>query len=130
MSAITKSKLKRRELKKKISDVEKKLEEQINSTLVLQHESNIYFFEQQKQSSAYSSVHNAKNHKFFRWNWLELVKLFEIFLLTSSSMHPRFLPTKDSLFLEANLASSKLFNENHKLAKLIKKVLKKSFEES
>ena len=98
----------KRENKKQYLDIEKKFDETLDFTLVLQYDSNISFYES-KQNQSYQF-----------WNWYEILKVFENFLLTSSSIHPRFSATQDSLFLDAN---TKIFmNDNQKLFKFFKKL--------
>jgi hypothetical protein len=66
----------RRGAKKNLNEIEKKLENQIDLTLVLQFDSNISNYDLKLSQQADGQ---AKH-----WNWFEVIKLFEIFLLTSS----------------------------------------------
>lgn len=85
--------LDRRESKKSRSEIEKKLEEQIDLTWVLQFDMNI-------------SNLDSKN-----WNWFEIIKLFELYLLTSSSIMSRFSATQDALFLSTNKLRTQTFEK-------------------
>jgi hypothetical protein len=87
----------RKELKKRLTDTEKNLDEQFDATLVLQVDSSLTY----------------SNNNF--WNWFEIVRLFEQYLLTESSMHPKFIATQDALFIESN--AKQLILENQKLLK-------------
>ena len=82
-------------------EIEKKLDEQIDATQILQFDTNI--------SSYDSKLVQQESVK--HWNWFEIIKLFELYLLTSSPMQPRFSPTQDALVIEANkrLQTDKLF---------------------
>lgn len=92
----------KKEHKRRTAETEKNLDEHLDSTLVLQLDANV-------------SNHDSKN-----WNWFEIVRMFEIFLLTSSSMHPKFAPTQDAIFIENNKKG--LIIDNQKLVKLIRKL--------
>jgi hypothetical protein len=61
------------------------------------------------------SFNSTNNSLEFGWNWIEIVKLFELFLLTTSSIHPRFSPTSDAQFLAIN---KKYLYENKNLFKV------------
>ena len=82
----------RKEAKKMLLEIEKKLDEQIDATQILQFDTNI--------SSYDSKLVQQESVK--HWNWFEIIKLFELYLLTSSPMQPRFSPTQDALVIEAN----------------------------
>ena len=66
----------KKELKKRITDTEKDLDEQLDLTLIMQFDANI----------------TSNECKY--WNWFEVIRLFEVYLLTASSMHPKFVPTQ------------------------------------
>lgn len=96
----------KKEAKQRLLDVEKSLDDQLESTLVLQFELNLTHL-------ITASFQTSK-----QWNWLEIIRTFELFLLTSSSMHPRFLPTQDSTLVQSN--KKKFLISNPKMAKFIK----------
>ena len=97
----------KKEHKQKVADMEKSLEEQLDKTLILALDTTLFCMQLQPASSLV-------------WNWLEIIKLFEFFLLTESSLlEPRFMPTNDSLFLNM---STKILSENQKLFRVIKKL--------
>lgn len=73
----------RREAKKSLTEIEKKLEEQIDLTLVLQFDTNISSYDAKLSQQA---DHVIAKH----WNWFEIIKLFEIYLLTSSRYEQTF----------------------------------------
>lgn len=98
----------KKEIKSRLIDIEKKLEDQFEITQVLQWDMNLTTMNQYHPQPAQ------------QWNWLEIIKLFEEFLLESSSLYPRFTPTQDSKFLFKY--KRKLFTENQKLIKLIKRL--------
>jgi hypothetical protein len=93
----------KKEHKRRLVETEKSLDEHFDLTLILQLDANV-------------ANQDSKN-----WNWFEIVRMFEIFLLTSSSMHPKFAPTQDAIFIDNNKKT--LIIENQKLVKIIRRLL-------
>jgi hypothetical protein len=118
-----------REAKQRQSDIEKSLEEQLAQTLVLQIDANLLMFKQQAQladrrssqtplSSTSNVIPTATLTQ--QWNWLEVVKLFESYLLVESSvLESRFYPTNDALYLNT---FTKVLSQNQKLYKCVEKL--------
>ena len=87
----------RRSAKRRYAELEKRLEDQIDATLVLNFDSHI---------TNVATVGNDSAPQ-RNWHWLEIVRLFETFLMTTSSMSPKFEPTGDAvLLMEANMAAT------------------------
>lgn len=87
----------RKEIKTRLAEIEKKIDEQLDSTQILTADLNI------------SSSANTNNTS---WNWLEIIKLFELFLLEHSSFYPRFEPSRDAEFLRKHKRKVRLlFND-------------------
>ncbi len=103
-----------------VQDVEKKLEEHLDLTLVLQVESNICLYD--IRNVQHQQAKREQEAMFnFNWDWLEIINVFESYLLTSSSIHPKFIATQDSILLNSN--QERLLNENQKLMRFVKKLL-------
>lgn len=83
------------------SNLEEMISLQIDQTLVFEFDSNL-------------TIDNK-----LKWNWLEIIKLFEFYLLTESSFHPRFSPSQYAI--EFNSKSKNLL-ENKKIKKFFKKL--------
>lgn len=108
------SKAENREFKRLISDIERKFHAQIDATLVLATDSNIsacdpHYAACQPQvgrtSSCPDSSHapNAGHNSPCSFNWHEVVRLFETFLLCESSLHhAKFVASQETLFLRAH----------------------------
>lgn len=89
----------KKELKGRVADLEKRLEDQIDATQVLQ-----------------TDAHTAT----INWKWLEIIRLFELFLLDRSSLYPNFAPTQDAELFQH--CKRKLLTESQKLVKFLKKL--------
>lgn len=87
----------KKDLKTRIADLEKRLDEQLDSTQVL------------NSDLAASS-----------WKWLEIIRLFEVFLLDRSSFYPNFSASSDARLFQK--CKRKILTENQKLVKFIKKL--------
>jgi hypothetical protein len=104
---------------KNIENFKKSLENQIDQTFILKYHTSLY---QLLNSSQFQSFPQPNQPTQQNWNWLEIIKLFEFYLLTDSSLlNPRFLPSYDSLVLNMN---TKIFSENKLLYESMDKLAK------
>lgn len=86
----------KKELKSRLADLERRLDEQLDATQVLQADAS-------------------------DWKWLEIIRLFELFLLEYSSLYPHFVPTRDAELF--GKFKRKVLAESQKLIKVIKKLI-------
>lgn len=101
---------KKKEVKDRQKIVEKNLDEQIDQTLVMELDSNIAHILPFCGTNVNSEI----------WNWLEILRLFESFLLIDSSLlKPKFVPTHTALFLNTNTT---VLSENIRLYKATQKM--------
>lgn len=98
-----KSKSETKESRKHAQEIEKKFRAQLDATLVFHCDSNITIYDPQ-----YTDLNSSKVSSY---NWHEIIKLFEKFLLIESSMYPRFTPTFEAVFInsEAKLLNDETF---------------------
>jgi hypothetical protein len=112
-----------KEAKQKQADIEKCLEDQLAQTFVLQVDTNLQLFQlnqSRSASSCRSQTPNPNNPIIQQWNWLEIINLFESYLLVESSLlESRFYPTNDALYLNV---FTRVLSENQKLYRTIKKL--------
>lgn len=101
----------KKETKSRLAEIEKKLDEQLDSTQVLLADLNI---------ASVLVVASSISSSSSSWNWLEIIRLFEAFLLERSSFYPRFAATRDAEFLRKH--KRKIFAESQKLIKVLKKL--------
>jgi hypothetical protein len=95
------SKAASREFKRLISDIERKFHAQIDATLVLSIDSNISAYDPHYPKKHIGRTSSCPDSGHF--NWHEVVRLFETFLLCESSLHrAKFLATQEALFLCSN----------------------------
>lgn len=97
---LSKSKSEMRDSRKHAVEIEKKFRAQLDATLVLSCDSNITMYDPH-----YTSLNSPKLSSY---NWHEIIKFFETFLLTESSMYPRFTPTFEAVFVNSE---PKLLND-------------------
>ncbi len=109
-----------KDARQKQIDVEKCLEDQLMQTLILQIDTDLKTFQKHQEQSRIARP-QTPNPISQQWNWLEIINLFESYLLVESSLlESRFYPTHDSLFLNM---FTKVLSENQKLYKTLTKLL-------